>query len=195
VSQTDSKTGNRTAHAVPAAGVERPAELVVLLDDGDQPIGTADKQRVHSEETPLHLAFSCYIFDDTGRLLVTRRALTKRAWPGVWTNSCCGHPAPDEDIADTVRRRVRQELGMDLADLRLALPDFRYRATAPDGVVENEFCPVYVARSVDQPRPDPTEVLEWRWANWNEFVTLATVAPWAISPWATLQVPLLANAL
>jgi isopentenyl-diphosphate delta-isomerase len=195
VSQTDSKAGNRTGDAVSVVGVERPAELVVLLDEGHQPIGTADKQRVHGEDTPLHLAFSCYIFDDTGQLLLTRRALAKRAWPGVWTNSCCGHPAPDEDAADAVRRRVRQELRMDLADLRLALPDFRYRATAPDGIVENEFCPVWVARSVQQPQPDPAEVLEWRWADWDRFVTLADAAPWVISPWAARQAPLLAAVL
>jgi isopentenyl-diphosphate delta-isomerase len=195
VSQRSSEPDNRTAHAVPAAGVERPAELVVLLDDGHQPVGTADKQRVHGEDTPLHLAFSCYIFDDTGRLLMTRRALTKRAWPGVWTNSCCGHPAPDEDAADAVRRRVREELRIELTDLRLALPDFRYRATDPDGIVENEVCPVWVARSVQQPRPDPAEVLEWRWADWNLLVTLAETAPWVISPWAARQAPLLAAVL
>ena len=84
---------------------------------------------------------------------------------------------------------------MDLADLRLALPDFRYRATAPDGVVENEFCPVWVARSVQRPRPDPAEVLEWRWADWDRFVTLAEATPWVISPWAARQAPLLAAVL
>jgi isopentenyl-diphosphate delta-isomerase len=184
-----------TAVDAMAASTSQAAELVVLLDEQHQPIGTADKQLVHHENTPLHLAFSCYVFDDAGRLLVTRRALGKRTWPGVWTNSCCGHPAPGEDPTDAVHRRVGQELGIHLTELRMALPDFAYRAVAPDGTVEHEFCPVHVARTAQQPRPDPAEVVEWQWVDWDGFVTLATVAPWSISPWAAEQVPLLAEVL
>jgi isopentenyl-diphosphate delta-isomerase len=74
----------------------------------------------------------------------------------------------------------------------VALPDFRYRAVAPDGVVENEFCPVLVGAVDGAPQPDPAEVLEYRWAPWSDVVALAATAPWAISPWAALQIPLLA---
>ena len=78
---------------------------------------------MHHASTPLHLAFSCYVLDESGRLLVTRRALSKATFPGVWTNTCCGHPAPGEAIEDAVVRRVGQELGITLHDLRLVLPD------------------------------------------------------------------------
>ena len=81
-------------------------ELVVLVDDEGRQVGTAAKASVHTAETPLHLGFSCYLFDDAGRVLLTRRALNKKTWPGVWTNSVCGHPAPDEEPEDAVRRRA-----------------------------------------------------------------------------------------
>ncbi|MGH4018531.1 MAG: isopentenyl-diphosphate Delta-isomerase [Pseudonocardiaceae bacterium] len=167
--------------------------LVVLLDEQLRPAGEVPKSQVHHRDTPLHLAFSCYVFDGSGRLLMTRRAASKLTWPGVWTNSCCGHPLPGEPSAQAAARRLGEELGVRLTHSAVALPDFRYRAVAPDGVVENEFCPVLVGAVDGQPRPDPAEVLEWRWVTWAEAVGLVTVAPWAISPWAALQIPLLAG--
>ncbi|MCM3925010.1 isopentenyl-diphosphate Delta-isomerase [Frankia sp. AiPs1] len=162
-------------------------DQVVLLDPDRRPCGTAPRLAVHGLDTPLHLAFSSYLFDATGRLLVTRRALGKRTWPGVWTNSCCGHPRPGEDIAVAVQRRVEQELRLALTDLHCALPDFAYRATAADGLVENEVCPVYVARAVGDPDPDPAEVVEWRWVDWESYRQAAFAAPWALSPWSVDQ--------
>jgi isopentenyl-diphosphate Delta-isomerase len=165
---------------------------VVLLDEQLRPAGTLPKSQVHHAATPLHLAFSCYVFDASGQLLMTRRATSKRTWPGVWTNSCCGHPLPGETAAQAAARRLCEELGVRVVRSAVALPDFRYQAVAPDGVVENEFCPVLVASVDGQPQPNPAEVLEHRWAPWHEVVGLVAAAPWAISPWAALQIPLLA---
>jgi isopentenyl-diphosphate delta-isomerase len=162
---------------------------VVLLDDQLQPIGQLPKSQVHHAATSLHLAFSCYIFDGSGAVLMTRRAVTKRTWPGVWTNTCCGHPLPGEASADAVARRLREELGLRLVRSAVALPDFRYRAVAADGLVENEFCPVLVGTVDGEPRLDPSEVLEYQWVPWRDVVTLAETAPWAISPWSALQIP------
>ena len=165
-------------------------ELVVLLDDDGRAIGTAPKRDVHHRATPLHLAFSCYLFDHDGRFLLTRRALDKRTWPGVWTNSCCGHPAPDEPVAHAVARRVRQELGTDLTDVRLLLPDFRYRAVMENGTVENELCPVYVATCPD-PRAldaDPDEVATIVWVDWNRFRADVLAGRLGVSPWCVEQI-------
>ncbi|MCE7005751.1 isopentenyl-diphosphate Delta-isomerase [Kibdelosporangium philippinense] len=161
-------------------------EQVVLLDEAGQAIGTADKATVHHEQTPLHLAFSSYVFDEQNRFLLTRRALSKRTWPGVWTNSCCGHPAPGEAIRDAVIRRLKTELGLDVDTIELVLPSFRYRVAMPDGVVENEMCPVYRVTVSDEPKPDPAEVEEFEWVAWPPVRKL--------SPWAELQLPQL-NAL
>lgn len=166
-------------------------ELVVLLDDELTPAGAAPKATVHTADTPLHLAFSCYVFGPGGRVLLTRRAIGKKSWPGVWTNSFCGHPAPDELIEDAVVRRARQELGLPITDPRVVLPDFRYRAVDASGVVENEFCPVWIAKAGSDPLPEPTEVCEWRWLDWPDLVEAVERTPFLFSPWAQLQVPLL----
>lgn len=166
-------------------------DLVVLVDEAGSPIGQASRDTVHGAATPLHLAFSCYLFDDFGRVLLTRRALTKRTWPGVWTNSCCGHPRPGENPGDAVTRRVAEELGAGLAGLRLVLPNFTYRAVDVSGVVEHELCPVWTARIGGQLSPDPAEVAETSWVDWGDLVGLAAVAPALLSPWSVRQLPLL----
>ncbi len=168
----------------PGGGVE----LVVLLDEEGRATGTTPKAEVHHAATPLHLAFSCYLFDDRGRLLLTRRALHKPTWPGAWTNSVCGHPAPGEDLHDAVRRRVLAEVGVRAEGVRLLLPGFRYRAVMPNGVVENEMCPVLVATTTDPLTPDPDEVAEARWADWGDFRAGVLDGSREVSPWCRDQV-------
>ena len=165
-------------------------ELVVLVDEHGKETGTAAKASVHHEATPLHLAFSCYLFDGDGRVLLTRRALQKRTWPGVWTNSFCGHPSPGERTVDAVHRRGRQELGLTIDEAVCVLPDFRYRAVAADGTVENEICPVFCAHANDSVRPAPDEVMDYRWVPWRH-VRQAAGLPWVICPWTVEQIPLL----
>jgi isopentenyl-diphosphate delta-isomerase len=164
---------------------------VVLLADDGTPLGTHAKATVHTLDTPLHLAFSTHVYDDEGRILVTRRALGKKAWPGVWTNSFCGHPAPGESFEDAVRRRAAQELGFTVRDIRPAVPDFRYRAVDASGIVENEICPVYTAVADGPLDPVATEVMDTQWVDPAELVRSVTATPWAFSPWLTLQLPLL----
>jgi isopentenyl-diphosphate delta-isomerase len=162
-------------------------EDVVLLDEDHNPIGSERKDVVHSESTPLHLAFSCHVLNAAGQVLVTRRSLGKRAWPGVWTNSCCGHPQPGEPIEDAVVRRALHELGLSLRELRSELPDFRYRATDASGIVENEVCPVFLAVTDEEPHLNPLEVMAARWADPGALGSALRSAPWAFSPWFVSQ--------
>jgi isopentenyl-diphosphate delta-isomerase len=166
--------------------IHRPEHVVLLSDDG-QPTGVADKATVHTADTPLHLAFSCHVMNDAGEVLVTRRALTKPTWPGVWTNSFCGHPAPGEEMADAIARRARCELGIAIDGLDLVLPDFRYRAVDASGIVENEVCPVYRARTMDAVVPNPDEVAEYRWVEPRSLSAAVAAAPFAFSPWLGWQ--------
>ena len=164
-------------------------ELVILLDDEGNPCGTADKQTVHSASTPLHLAFSCYLLNDQGQILLTRRSLSKRTWPGTWTNSFCGHPAPGEPVEEAIVRRADFELGTRVRDVQVMLPDFRYRAVDASGVVEHEVCPVYVA-FVDAPlAPRADEVAEWEWIEVETLLESARLTPFLYSPWLIEQLP------
>ncbi len=169
--------------------------MVVLLDESGTPAGTAAKASVHGGDTPLHLAFSCHVLDEDGRVLVTRRALSKLTWPGVWTNSFCGHPGPGEDMVDAVRRRAADELGLELVDIELVDPDFRYRAVDASGVVENEVCPIYTARPAPGavPRPRAAEVMDHAWLEPAQLRAAIEAVPFALSPWLVLSAPSLAH--
>jgi isopentenyl-diphosphate delta-isomerase len=162
-------------------------EEVILLDADGAPAGVADKATVHSHDTPLHLAFSCHLVNESGEVLVTRRALTKLTWPGVWTNSFCGHPAPGESMEDAIVRRARIELGTTVDQVAVALPDFRYRAVDASGIVENEICPVYTAVVSSELAPNPAELAEWEWVSPSSLRDAASATPFAFSPWLVWQ--------
>jgi isopentenyl-diphosphate delta-isomerase len=167
-------------------------ELVVLLDDQGNPCGTATKAEVHHENTPLHLAFSCWVVDGSNgalRVLLTQRAASKRTWPLSWTNAFCGHPAPGEDLADAVRRRAGDELGASVSGVRVVLPDFRYTAQMPNGVRENEVCPVFVGAVDGKLAPHPEEVERFRWVDWEDLLREVAATPELFSPWLLSQLP------
>ena len=176
-------------------GLEPDVEYVVLLDEHGQACGTAPKAEVHHQNTPLHLAFSCWILDERGRTLLTRRASSKQTWPGAWTNSFCGHPAPGEGPVDAVHRRARDELGATVGPPALALPDFRYRAVMADGTVENEVCPVFTAALISEPQPNPAEVDALRWVDIGELAAEVERDPAPYSPWMREQLSALREQL
>ena len=163
-------------------------EEVILLDSKGRPIGHADKARIHTKKTPLHSAFSIFLFNPAGEMLAQQRAWSKQTWPGIWSNACCGHPMPGEPLEAAAHRRLANELNLHGIHLTLALPDFRYRAEYL-GIVENEICPVFIGRCDDQPTPAPDEVAATRWIDWERFIQnddrFANFSPW--SKWEAAQ--------
>ncbi len=149
-------------------------DLIVYVDTDGTPTGeTAAKLDAHTATTRLHSAFSCYIFNDNGEFLVTQRAHEKKVWPDVWTNSVCGHPAPEEARTEAIIRRAQFELGMEIASLQEILPTYTYKTPPYNGIIEHEFCPVFVALAASKPQPNPAEVQAVRWISWDEFVATA----------------------
>ncbi|MHB1462176.1 MAG: isopentenyl-diphosphate Delta-isomerase [Armatimonadota bacterium] len=165
-------------------------ELVVLCDDADRPIGTAEKELVHTANTPLHQAFSLFLFNPKGELLLQQRSHLKKTWPLEWSNSCCGHPLPAESRVHAAHRRVRAELGCEVLNLRLELPDYRYHAEN-SGIVENEICPVFTGLISGELQPDPLEVEAVRWIGWEVFCQQVSEGCLAVSPWCIEETRLL----
>lgn len=166
------------------------AEQIIFVDESGVPTGeVGPKLESHMAETKLHLAFSCYILRRSdNKFLVTQRALSKKVWPGVWTNSVCGHPMPGEKMEDAIRRRAKYEIGIEnLEDIKVVLPKYRYTTPPYNGIIENEFCPVFVAYTSDEPKPNPEEVESYRWLPWHAYVNMLANEPDKMSYWAKDQ--------
>ncbi len=116
-------------------------EFVVLVDNNDNQIGLMEKQAAHLNPT-LHRAFSIFIFNSKGEMLLQQRALTKYHTPGLWTNTCCSHPRDGESLADATKRRLKEEMGME-CELKEVF-NFIYKADVMQGLIEHEFDHVFV---------------------------------------------------
>ncbi len=165
-------------------------DMIVFVDADNNATGTAAKLEAHNDDTQLHRAFSVFIFNRRGELLLQQRSFAKKTWPGVWSNSCCGHVMLHESTERAAARRLKYELGVVGVQLTVALPDFRYRAEK-DGVVENEICPVLIGLCVDKIDPNPSEVAEVRWIAWPDFLASLDKPATELSPWAIEEVRML----
>lgn len=175
------------------------SELVVLVDEQNNELGTAPKDTVHTTNTPLHRGFSLFAFNTKGQLLLTKRSFKKRTFPGVWTNTVCGHPAPGESAFDAAKRRLKEELGISLEgshptrlvrNLREVAP-YRYRFADKNGIVENEICPILVVHADTDPKPDKNEVEDWKWMRWEDFLKDVQEHSEQYSPWSVEEVKIL----
>lgn len=157
-------------------------ELVVLIDEQNNEIGVAQKDTVHTKDTPLHRAFSLFIFNSKNELLITKRAEIKKTFAGVWTNTLCGHPAPNETVVDAAKRRLIEELGISDVNVKEAAP-YRYKFADKNGIVENEICPILVGYFDGNPIPKAGEVDDWKWMDWKKFLEEIQIQSNPYSPW------------
>ena len=168
-------------------------EHVVLIDENNNPTGTAEKYAAHNSDTPLHRGFSLFIINSKGELLLQKRSKSKKTWPGVWSNSVCGHPRLDESPVEAAKRRAEYELGVCIpsSQIKLLIKDYKYRYEHL-GVVENEICPVMVAFVDITVVPNPEEVAATRLVKWLDFVKEISFAN-NYSEWCQEETKLLAN--
>jgi isopentenyl-diphosphate delta-isomerase len=159
-------------------GVAEPI-LLELVDENGVTIGTAEKLSAHLAPGRLHRAFSVFLFDDGGRLLLQRRALGKYHSPGVWSNTCCGHPYPGERPAAAAARRTTEELGITAEAMREA-GTVRYNHPDPaSGLVEQEYNHLFVGLVRESLRPDPEEIGETVFADPAELARLRATGPFS----------------
>ena len=169
----------------PSRVVSSEDEELILVDADDRETGFLSKAECHDGDGVLHRAFSAFLFDDCGALLLQQRAATKRLWPGYWSNSCCSHPRRDESMEVATRRRLDDELNVD-AELKFVYK-FRYQASFGDRGSEHELCHVYVGRVRGIVQPNEQEIAAIR------FVAVADLSrdldenPDEYTPWFRLE--------
>ncbi len=161
---------------------EQRQEWVILVDERDREIGTTEKLAAHCDGGQLHRAFSVFLFDERDRMLLQRRASVKYHFPLLWTNSCCGHPRPGEDVLAAATRRVREELGVE-AELVPAF-SFVYRATdRSTQLTEHEIDHVFLGRLGGEPDPCPSEIDSIAWWETADLVRDLEENPARYTPW------------
>lgn len=161
-------------------------ELLILVDAGDNEIGMLDKTSVHTQGL-LHRAFSVFIFNSMGFLMLQRRAESKYHSPGLWSNTCCSHPRKGETTFAASRRRLKEEMGF-RCQLRPAFT-FTYRAEFASGLIEHEFDHVYFGKSDKMPKPDPVEVMDWKYISMKELQKDLLARPDHYTEWLKICFP------
>ena len=161
-------------------------EDLILVDSTDQPVGTLPKWECHQGEGTLHRAFSVFIFNRKGEVLLQRRSEQKMLWPMYWSNACCSHPRDGEEAEEAVVRRLQQELGID-CELTY-LYKFEYQARFKDVGSENELCWVWVGfAEAEDIVANANEIAEWRFISPEDLNRELETNPDAYTPWMKME--------
>ncbi len=162
-------------------------EPLILVDADDRIVGHRPKAECHTGDGILHRAFSVFLFDSQGRVLLQQRSAEKPLWPLIWSNSCCSHPRRGEVLDQAVRRRLQEELG--IRTEATFLYKFEYHARYRDIGSEHELCSVWVARSDDPLVINPTEVADWAWVEPGDVDLRLAREGERHSPWFKMEWP------
>ena len=160
-------------------------EQLILVDEDDNEIGHSSKADCHDGDGILHRAFSLFIFNGAGQLLLQKRSAMKRLWPLYWSNSCCSHPRAGETMSEAVHRRLFQELGI-RGELQY-LYKFRYHAKYGEAGSERESCWVYVGKSDDEVSVNGNEIAEWRYIDPEVLGSEMSTEPETFTPWFKME--------
>ncbi len=168
-----------------AAATRAATDTLILVDENDVATGSCEKVECHLGDGLLHRAFSVFLFNPNGALLIQQRAPGKMLWGGYWANSCCSHPRVGEDTLDAAHRRIREELGV-TCDLRY-LYKFVYRATFGDVGSEYENCWVFAGHFDGEVDANPDEIAEWRFISPDELTHEIDSNSELYTPWLKLE--------
>ncbi len=160
--------------------------MVILVDSEDNPIGTEEKYKAHVEGK-LHRAFSVFIFNSDNQILLQKRALDKYHCGGMWTNACCSHPAPNEIMKDAAQRRLIEEMGI-ICNLQKSF-DFIYRAQFSNRLIEYEFDHVFIGKFDGFAKPNPEEVMAYKWLSISGLKKELEEEPERFTPWFKIAIP------
>lgn len=160
---------------------------VILVDENGKEVGTEDKLKAHKDGGKLHSAFSIFVFNSDGKLMLQKRAKKKYHFGGLWTNTCCSHPIPDKSLLESAHIRLKEEMGFD-TDLEKIF-DFIYKATWENGLTEHEFDNVIIGHYDEKPNPNPKEVDDWKWIDPKTLKKDIKQNPEKYSPWFKKSLP------
>ncbi len=165
--------------------VSSDAEELILVDENDTEIGFLSKTKCHDGTGMLHRAFSLFLFNEAGELLLQQRSESKRLWPGYWSNTCCSHPRKGESIAIAIRRRLRDELNIE-TPLEFVYK-FSYQAEFGSTGSENELCHVYLGRTNDVMAPNEHEISAIRFIAADSLLREFESMPEQFTPWFKME--------
>lgn len=167
-----------------------PLEQVVLVNENDEAVGAMEKMEAH-QKALLHRAFSIFIFNGKKEMLVHQRSAAKYHCGGLWTNACCSHPRPGEEVMAAAARRLQEEMGFITGLSKIS--DFIYKAEFENGLTEYEFDHVLVGYYEGIIRPDPREVQDYRYENMDRLEASLAADPGRYTPWFRIAFPVVAN--